>query len=277
MLRFDQAGRGYHACREWRPRPDETPYIELLLQQGNVQPLIAAGERWRVVPDPSAHLLFVAWGDTPGSRTREPALLLVGARSKHCDVDVTGRSTMLGLRLRPGALCALVGSEARWLTDRSVPAEDVFGRAARELLERVTSGASPEAALRDAAAFVVERARARARHASDAALLAAALGRTSSIDEAARAAGLSPRAMHRRTLAGIGLAPKRVVRIRRLYRALASMLPPRSSSLSTAAAEAGYADQAHFSRDCAALLGESPTEFLSRGVRTVQDSIVASG
>ena len=67
-------------------------------------PYVAAGESWRVVPDASAHLLFVAWGSAAGGWTREPSLRLVGARSQYVDTDPTGRTMMLGLRLRPGVL-----------------------------------------------------------------------------------------------------------------------------------------------------------------------------
>ena len=130
MLRFDQAGRGYHACREWHPRPDEAAYVELLFHQAYPQPHVAAGESWRVVPDASAHLLFVTYASTASGSTREPTLRLVGARSQYADIDLTGRTTMVGLRLRPGVLGSLIGHDARYLTDRSVSAEDVFGKAA---------------------------------------------------------------------------------------------------------------------------------------------------
>jgi AraC-like DNA-binding protein len=187
------------------------------------------------------------------------------------DVDVTGRTMMLGLRLRPGVLGPLIGSDARQLTDRSVPAEDVFGSAARDLLGRIVSKPTPDSATHCMAAFIVERLSSRRRRATDPTLLAAALGRAASIAATAREMGLTPRAVHRRALAGIGLTPKRLVRIQRLHLALASMLPPDGRPMAAAAAEAGYADQAHFSRDCSTLLGEPPALFLSRGVRNVQE------
>jgi transcriptional regulator GlxA family with amidase domain len=105
--------------------------------------------------------------------------------------------------------------------------------------------------------------------------LAGALGRTASVEAAADALALTPRAVHRGAIAGIGLAPKRLVRIQRLYRALAWMLPPRSRAMAAVAAEAGYADQAHFSRECTALLGEPPAKFLARRVRNVQECAAA--
>ena len=271
MLRFDQAGRGYHTCREWHPRPDEAPYVELLFHQAYPQPHVAAGEPWRIVPDASAHLLFVTYGSMAGGWTREPTLRLVGARSQYVDADQTGRTMMLGLRLRPGVLGSLIGHDARYLTDRSVSAEDVFGKAARDLLGRIVSTPIPESALHALASFVAGRLGARPRRATDPAALAGALGRTASVEAAADALGLTPRAVHRGVIAGIGLGPKRFVRIQRLHRALAWMLPPRSRPMAAVAAEAGYADQAHFSRECSALLGESPARFLARGVRNVQE------
>jgi AraC-like DNA-binding protein len=295
MLRFDQAGRGYHACREWHPRPDEAPYVELLFHQAYPQspvaagapppqvaagaaPHVATGESWRVVPDASAHLLFTAWGSAAGGAggPREPTLRLVGARSQYVDTDPAGRTLMIGLRLRPGVLSSLIGTEARHLTDRTASAEDVFGKAARDLLDRIVAAPIPESAAHDLAAFVVGKISARPRRPTDPTVLAAALSRTASVEAAADAMGLTPRAVHRGAITGIGLAPKRLVRIQRLHRALALLLPPRSRPLATAAAEAGYADQAHLSRECSELLGESPARFLARGVRNVQERAAVS-
>jgi AraC-like DNA-binding protein len=270
MVRFDQAGRGYRTCREWYPRRDEALYIELLFGQTYREPLIT-GEPWRVVPDPCAHLLFVAGGSAASGWTREPTLRLVGPRSTYVDIDNTGRTIMLGVRLRPGVLASLMGSDARNLTDQSASAEELFGKAGRELLDRVASSLIPESATRDLAAFVVGRVCSRPRRGPDPTILADALTHTVSIDATADAMGVTPRAVHRCAVSGIGLAPKRLVRIQRLHRALALMLTPRSWPMATAAAEAGYADQAHLSRDCSELLGESPARFLSRGVRNVQE------
>ncbi len=176
MLRFDQAGRGYQTCREWYPRPDEAPYVELLFHQAYPQPHVTGGESWRVVPDPCAHLLFVAWGSAAGGWTREPALRLVGARSRYVDVDPTRRTMMLGLRLRSGVLGSLIGTDARHLSDRSVSVEEVFGKAGRDLLGRIGARPiHPESAAHELAAFVVGRLNARPWRATDPAILAGAL------------------------------------------------------------------------------------------------------
>jgi hypothetical protein len=101
-------------CREWYPLADERPYVELLSHQGNVQRHVVAGESWRVVPDPCAHLMFIAWGTAGGGWTRAPMLCLVGARSRYVDVDKAGRTMMLAIRLRPGVLGSLIGNNQGW-------------------------------------------------------------------------------------------------------------------------------------------------------------------
>ncbi|MFF0773438.1 DUF6597 domain-containing transcriptional factor [Nonomuraea wenchangensis] len=79
------------------------------------------------------------------------------------------------------------------------------------------------------------------------------LGR--SVSEVARDLGLSERQLHRRSLTAFGYAPKTLQRIVRFQRALS--LARAGVPLATVAAEAGYADQAHLSREVKRLSGVS--------------------
>jgi AraC-like DNA-binding protein len=69
--------------------------------------------------------------------------------------------------------------------------------------------------------------------------------------------------LYERSRKSVGLAPKRALRIARLHRAL--RLADGRQPWSAAAAAAGYADQAHLTRDMQALLGEGPTDWALRG------------
>ena len=71
--------------------------------------------------------------------------------------------------------------------------------------------------------------------------------------------GLSVRQLRRRCHAAAGYGPKtlqRVLRFQRFVRMLDAAAPP--PDLASAAALAGYADQAHLTRECAALSGLTP-------------------
>ncbi|MDQ3676569.1 MAG: helix-turn-helix domain-containing protein, partial [Actinomycetota bacterium] len=77
----------------------------------------------------------------------------------------------------------------------------------------------------------------------------------------ARELAVSERQLRRRVEAAVGYGPKRLARVLRLRRALASAHA--GTDLGRVAAEAGYADQAHFTHDCRALAGVSPSKALA--------------
>ncbi len=83
--------------------------------------------------------------------------------------------------------------------------------------------------------------------------------RPRSVRDLARLAGISERQLRRRLVAAIGYGPKMFERVTRFqhFRRLASLTPGRG--LASLAADAGYADQAHLSRECMKLSGNPPS------------------
>ena len=79
------------------------------------------------------------------------------------------------------------------------------------------------------------------------------------VAETAESLGIGERQLHRRSLVAFGYGPKVLARILRLQRALRS---PHRVDLARLAADAGYADQPHLSREVRALTGLSPTQLL---------------
>ena len=82
------------------------------------------------------------------------------------------------------------------------------------------------------------------------------------IDRLCQKMGIGPRQLHRRFLATVGLGPKlfqSVVRFQRLLD-LACLSP--LMGLAGLAAEAGYADQSHMTREVRSLAGLSPLRLL---------------
>jgi methylphosphotriester-DNA--protein-cysteine methyltransferase len=76
--------------------------------------------------------------------------------------------------------------------------------------------------------------------------------------------GLGERQLRRRFHAAVGYGPKTLARVLRFQRLLELLDRPGSrASLAEAAADAGYADQAHMTGECARLAGLTPTALLA--------------
>jgi len=85
----------------------------------------------------------------------------------------------------------------------------------------------------------------------------AALAQSRSVGSAARTLGVGERSLERLALAATGQPPRywrTLARVRRAAQALAGPAP-----LAAVAADHGFADQAHFSRECARWLGRTPS------------------
>jgi AraC-like DNA-binding protein len=191
---------------------------------------------------------------------RRVAAVLWSARDLgYVDIDVAGRYLTVAARLRPGALAILTGVRASELTDRSVQLAELTGPSAGELLDRMST-APPVDAQRWMATFLRRRFSTTDPEWLG---LGQLLTRSSTVAALAAATGLSKRSLYERSRDCVGLAPKRALRIARLHRAL--WLADGGQTWSAVAAAAGYADQAHLTRDMQALLGEGPTDWARRG------------
>jgi AraC-like DNA-binding protein len=246
MVVLDEGGAGAGALVLVAPPPALAATIEHLWVQAGPH----RRRRWRVVPDTSAHVI-VSMAVAP--RGAAVTARVAGARTTYADLEVGERRWTVGARLRPGALPLLLRAHATALTDRSLRLDAV---AAPRALAALGSCAAPREALR---ALLALLSTALAGRAGD----DLGLARAASVDAAAGALGLSPRALHARALARWGLPPKLALRIARLHAALHALAG--GASLAGVAAHAGYSDQAHFTREAGALLGETPAAWRRRG------------
>ena len=245
MVRLDEGGRAAQDVRILAPAPP----LQAWVRHVSIQPGPARQAPWRVVPDTSPHLIFGLTRGTPWCR-------VVGARSTYADIDVADRELTVAVRLQPGVLPALLRDTAASLTDRAVDVVDAMG-------SRAAPCAADLAALTplEAARLLL---RAVARRCGDAPppSESRALAHVSRVDDLARLLGLSARRAHARIFDAVGLPPKRALRIRRLHATLRSV--GTGQSLAAAAVLAGYSDQAHFTREAHALLGDPPGVWFRR-------------
>jgi AraC-like DNA-binding protein len=171
-------------------------------------------------------------------------------------------TSFVGLRLQPGVAASVLGVAADELRDRQVALADLWGRAGSELAEQL-AGADNDGSRRALLARALH-ARVAPDHLDDAVLAAARTlerGSRQVIDVAERL-GLSDRSLRRRFVRQVGYGPKTFARVMRLRRFLA-LGEDTGGGLATLAAAAGYADQAHLTRECRQLTGRTPAELVA--------------
>ena len=179
-------------------------------------------------------------------------------------------SIVVGLRFRPGAASALLGVPASELTDLTVDATEVWGSAAGRAGERVAE-ADGTAALQE-----LVRGRAAAPDPVVAETVRRLMpGRTPDLRSLWSSLSVSERSFRRLCRSAIGVGPKTLHRmlrfqgfLARAQYALAQGRSPLGDGLARLAAEAGYADQAHLTRECVRLTGDTPRVFLAEVQRS---------
>jgi AraC-like DNA-binding protein len=223
-------------------------YRELLQQGEHVACLwlrdpAAEPRRHRVLPDACVD---VVWA---GGR-----LMVAGPATAPVMVDLPAGAASMGVRFRVGAAGAALGVPAGELLDASVALEDLWGVEGARIAERVAAAATPAAQLHALAAAVRERLTSP----PDRLVRAAATG------AARHELGIGDRQLRRRFGEAVGYGPKTLERILRFQHFL--LLARRGPlDLARLAFDAGYADQAHLTRECSRLAGLPPAALLASG------------
>lgn len=182
----------------------------------------------------------------------------------------SGRNALHGIRFRPGHAPLVLGVAADELLDQRVELNELWGRAGRRAAERLL--ADP----RGLSGLVAARLE-NARPDPEIALLVRRLELgVPRVADATAGLGLSERALRRRFTVAVGYGPATYLRVARLHRAIA--LAPHAGGLAALAAAAGYADQAHLSRECRALTGTTAAAYFGRSVQdhTVPRELVSA-
>ena len=220
------------ACRWLRELPEDDPADSTL-----------------ILPDGCVDLIW-----------RDGGLLLVGLDSAARRTPVRSGEAIAGVRLRPGVAGAVFGMPASELLDVQVPLQDVLGPEAAEFSERLAAAPGHDAEHLLLEGLVAASISGRS---PDPLVLAATrrLGFPGSrVDELADALGISERQLRRRFHKSVGYGPKtldRILRFRRLV-SQAGEVSAGELDLARLAADLGYADQAHMTRDCVRLTGMPP-------------------
>jgi AraC-like DNA-binding protein len=242
--------------------------------------------RYRELPAPDALAPYVAclWEHTIGDGELaydQPVLpdgcidlvaydgevVLAGPATRPANLRFSPGSFLVGVRFRPGAAPPLLGVSAAELRDLEVPIGEVWGRPGAAVTERSLEASGPARRLEALTEAVADRLDGAPAADPVATGVAATLARRPGLPLPLLAdrAALSERQLRRRVEAAVGYPPRTLARILRFQRFLraARAAPPGRRDLALLAAEAGYADQAHLTRESRELGGLPPAALLA--------------
>ncbi len=207
----------------------------------------------KILPHPTVHLAF-----------EEPVSTITGVVTGLYRRWVEGGGQVLGVRFRPGCFRPVLGEAVSSLTGKVLKAAELFG-ASFEAVERdilraadddVMVGLADEfltGVLPDPDPLAGEIAGMVTRIATDHSLLR--------VDQVAETFGISVRRLQRLFGEYVGVSPKWVLRRSRLHDAAERAGRGTVVDWATLAADLGYADQAHLTRDFTATIGVSPARY----------------
>jgi AraC-like DNA-binding protein len=195
----------------------------------------------RVLPDGCADVLW----------SRGEGVFVVGPDTSSKLVQRGEEDMIVGVRFEPGAGGGVLGVPLDQLRDRTVEAAEIDRRLALdpdlapgEVLTRfaaAVAGRGTDLLIQEAARRVGEQ----------------------DLGSIASDLGISERQLRRRFHAAVGYGPQTLARVRR-FRRVINALDGGRTDLADVAFDAGYADQAHMTRETKRLSGLTPSE-LRRG------------
>ncbi|WP_307811655.1 helix-turn-helix domain-containing protein [Planomonospora parontospora] len=181
-----------------------------------------------------------------------------------------GSGRILGARFRPGGFRPFLGGPVSELTGHFVEIGEMYGTAGAALVEQVLAEPRPRSAVALTETFLLGLGLGLGPEQDPlveevAALVATAESDVSvtRVDELAARSGRSVRSLQRLFRDYVGVGPKWVIRRFRLHEAAERVR--QGLGLAALAAELGYTDQAHLTRDFTAAVGMPPAAYARLG------------
>ena len=175
-----------------------------------------------------------------------------------------GVGRVFGVKFRPGAFLPFLGEPVSTITDRTLPAERLWGPAAAELAGELAGLPHVEQLIAAAEGFLRARWPPPDPQVELVGRIVSALlhdREIARVEDVARRFELRPRTLQRLFARYVGVSPKFVLRRYRLHEAAAALAREQHRPWAEVAAELGYFDQSHFIRDFTAAIGLTPVAY----------------
>jgi AraC-like DNA-binding protein len=206
-----------------------------------------------VLPHPNVHLAF------------EPEQTLIyGVSTRLFQRKIEGKGATLGVRFWPGGFRPWWDQPIARLTDRVVDAGGLLGEAAEPVRQAVIGEPGDAVLVGRAQALLESIAPARDPAAEEVAAMVARIISDPGlrrVDELAATLGVPVRRLQRLFADYVGVSPKWVMRRARLHEAALAAEQGGPVDWAALAADLGYSDQAHLTRDFTAAIGEPPARY----------------
>jgi len=212
-----------------------------------------------ILPHPNVNLVFEASGAG-----------IYGVDRSLFTRRLSGQGKALGVRFRAGCFRPFWGAPIAQLSDRVVPATRLFGPLAEKTRQAVMCADTDADMTGGAESLLFSALPDRDPVAEQAADLVALITSDASlrrVDELSAVSGLSVRALQRLFSGYVGVSPKWVMRRARLHEAALRADSGDPVDWAALAADLGYADQAHLTRDFTAAIGVPPHRYAAAPLR----------
>ncbi len=207
----------------------------------------------KILPHPNVNLAF-----------EEGSSAVFGVDRNLFVRQIGGHGKALGVRFRPGGFRPFWNAPVSRLTDRTIPAAEVFGTAVEAAREAIMRAPGDAAMVARAEEFLTRELPGRDPVAESVADMVSLINDDPSltrVDQLAAVSGLSVRRLQRLFAEYVGVGPKWVMRRARLHEAAQRADRGDVADWAAMAADLGYADQAHLTREFTALIGVPPTRY----------------
>ncbi len=249
--------------REWAPHASLRGHVRCLW----INDLSTSrSECVQVVPDGCVDIVWT--GET---------LCIAGPDTRPILARLPCGAMVVGVRFHPGAASAWLGQPLSEIVNVRVPLTEFCGDDATRILDRAAAGRSAKQLADDLEAFLLGRLAAVGLADPQIAFLRRAAGDNCMpaglrLRQLAADVGMSERTLRRRCLDAFGYGFKTlecVLRFQRFFRLAAR---PENHNLADMAARAGYADQAHMTREVRRMSGLTAGELVVQAQVGLADS-----
>ena len=238
-------------------------------------PLEKEQKKQRIIPDGCMEMIF-HYGDLykqyleDGNFIIQPKCFVFGQITEALEIEPTGRIGIFAIRFHPNGFTPFSSIDVNKMRNTTTSLHTLFENEGLILEKTILNAPTIEDRIKTIETFLLEKLISsdvvdRISN-SSLEILMQSNGQIS-VSKLSDELRINRKKLHRRIISAIGLSPKQLSKIIRLQATLNMLENNQFTSLTSAAHEGGYFDQAHFIKDFKEFTGMSPKQFYSDNLK----------